>query len=273
MIWVAGAVVPDDALTIPVTDRAFEHGLGLFETLRTWQRQAPLLDRHLDRLKRSALDLGLVLPTQLPDAQAVNDLLEAEQDVGDRVLRITVSGGIGESLAATLWIKTAALPVTRQSPGARVGLGGWSVLRDDALARYKSLNYWSRRRAFERAAQLDFNETLSHSPDGVLWEGSRTNLFVVSGETLITPSTAGPIVPGVMRALVIALAKTRRMTVMETDALTLETLARADEVFLTNSVRGIIPVSHVEDLTWVAPGVWTRCLQTLVTEWIYQETS
>ncbi len=72
MIWVGGAVVPDDALRISVTDRTFEHGLGLFETLRTWNGHAPLLDRHLARMTGSARALGLPLdPDALPDAGAV----------------------------------------------------------------------------------------------------------------------------------------------------------------------------------------------------------
>ena len=50
MIWVGGRIVPDDALTVSVLDRTFEHGLGLFETLRTWGGRAVLLDRHLARL-------------------------------------------------------------------------------------------------------------------------------------------------------------------------------------------------------------------------------
>ena len=61
MIWVHGEIVPDDALGISVLDRTFEHGLGLFETFRTWNGHATLLDRHLDRLTRSAHELGLPL--------------------------------------------------------------------------------------------------------------------------------------------------------------------------------------------------------------------
>ncbi len=81
MIWVAGRIVPDDELKVSVLDRTFEHGLGLFETLRTWNGRAVLLGRHLARLSRSAEELGLPLdPAALPDAGAVADLLRAERD-------------------------------------------------------------------------------------------------------------------------------------------------------------------------------------------------
>ena len=59
MIWVDGKIVDDNELKISASDRAFEHGLGLFETLRTWHGGAPLLERHLDRMERSARALGL----------------------------------------------------------------------------------------------------------------------------------------------------------------------------------------------------------------------
>ena len=69
MLWVRGEVVSDDALTVSVRDRTFEHGLGLFESFRTWNGHPTLLDRHLERLQNSARELGLPLePGQLPDA-------------------------------------------------------------------------------------------------------------------------------------------------------------------------------------------------------------
>ncbi len=262
MIWVGGAVVPDEALKVSVADRTFEHGLGLFETLRTWNGVAPLLGEHRARMERSALELGMDLPRDFPDADAVGALLRAEGVVGDVMLRVTLTGGPG----AALWMKAAPLPFALRRPGAVVDSGGWSVLRDDALARYKTLNYWSRRRANESARRLGFDETLSVSPDGCVWEGSRTNLFVVRGASLLTPTRDGPIVPGVMRALVLGLAGGLPLEPDEACALTREALNGADEVFLTNSVRGVIPVERVGDHSWPAPGAWTRRLQVLVAD-------
>ncbi|MBV8231221.1 MAG: aminotransferase class IV, partial [Planctomycetaceae bacterium] len=88
MIWVGGRVVPDDQLSVSVLDRTFEHGLGLFETLRSWSGRATLLDRHLSRLRRSAEELGLLIdPSALPDAEAVAILLRANGVEGDAMLR------------------------------------------------------------------------------------------------------------------------------------------------------------------------------------------
>ena len=61
MIWTGGEIIPDEALRVSVLDRTFEHGLGLFETFRTWNGHATLLGRHRERMCRSAAALGLRL--------------------------------------------------------------------------------------------------------------------------------------------------------------------------------------------------------------------
>ena len=72
MIWARGEILPDDGLSLPVADRAFEHGLGLFETLRTWAGRPSTLEAHRARMLRSAEALGLfVEPESFPDARAV----------------------------------------------------------------------------------------------------------------------------------------------------------------------------------------------------------
>ncbi len=93
LIWVHGEIVPDDALRISVMDRTFEHGLGLFETFRTWNGHATLLDRHLERLLRSARELGLPLESsQLPDSAAVFELIERQPSLADARAKTSGSG-------------------------------------------------------------------------------------------------------------------------------------------------------------------------------------
>jgi branched-chain amino acid aminotransferase len=269
MIWVGGRIVPEAALTISVRDRTFEHGLGLFETLRTRQLRAPLLDRHLARLERSARALGLPLdPSALPDEGAVAALLDANGAEDDVLLRITLSGGFDEVEGSTLWMRAGPLPPPMRQEGAVVDLGSWGVVRSDPIARHKTLNYWTRRQAYERARSLGYDEVLSMTGDHYIWEGSRTNVFLVAGDRLVTPSLDGPIVPGIMRGLVIEQAPRLAMGVRNKDDLTRNWLEAADEVFLTNSVRGIIPVARVGESSWPAPGPWTKRLATCVDDWL-----
>ncbi|HMB06310.1 MAG TPA: aminotransferase class IV [Isosphaeraceae bacterium] len=269
MIWVGGRIVPEAALTISVRDRTFEHGLGLFETLRTWQLRAPLLDRHLARLERSARALGLPLdPSALPNDGAVAALLDANGAEDDVLLRITLSGGFDEVEGSTLWMRAGPLPPPMRHEGAVVDLGSWGVVRYDPIARHKTLNYWTRRQAYERARSLGYDEVLCMTGDDYIWGGSRTNVFLVAGDRLVTPSLDGPIVPGIMRGLVIEQAPRLAMGVRNKDDMTRNWLEAADEVFLTNSVRGIIPVARVGESSWPAPGPWTKRLAIGVDDWL-----
>jgi branched-subunit amino acid aminotransferase/4-amino-4-deoxychorismate lyase len=276
MIWVAGWIVEDDELKVSVRDRTFEHGLGLFETLRTWNGRAPLLGRHLVRIADSARVLGIPIdPADLPDANAVAMLLEANEVQEDVALRITLTGGMNASEGSTLWMRAALLPPPLARKGAFVDLGPWMVSRHDLLAQHKMLNYWSRRLAYESARRLGYDEVLSISPCGNIWEGSRTNLFLVQGRVLITPTITGPIVPGIMRGLILELAREIFSDVIHSgdpeSVITWDRLARADEVFLTNSVRGIIPVARIGEKTWPAPGDQTRRLSFLVEDWVREQ--
>jgi branched-subunit amino acid aminotransferase/4-amino-4-deoxychorismate lyase len=260
MIWSEGKILPDEALSISVLDRTFEHGLGLFETLRTWGGRPTLLDRHNARMLRSAAELDLPIdPASLPDAAAVRMLLEAEGHEGDRLLRITATGGTATS-PSVVWMKSGPLPEPMGEGGASLLVNSWEVSPRDPLTRHKTLNYWSRRRAFEEARRQGFDEvlggTLTQNED-FHYEGSRTNVFLLSAgfsfnpfkkppPVLYTSSTAAPIVPGIMRQIVIEIARELSFDVTEFDSgLDANWPGIFEEVFLTNSVRGIIPVGRV----------------------------
>jgi branched-subunit amino acid aminotransferase/4-amino-4-deoxychorismate lyase len=285
MIWVGGRIVPDDALQISALDRTFEHGLGLFETFRTWSGRPTLLNRHLGRMRQSAELLGLSIGSvTFPDETAISELMLAEQVQGDAGLRITLSGGLSDEGGAVLWMRVFPLPPGVRKGGALITLSPREVNQSDPLTQHKALNYWLRRMAYEEAKKRGFDEVLSMSP-GRYWEGSRTNVFVIKGDVLMTPSIKGPLVPGIMRGLVLEQVRDLPLIVEDEISLTRNDIARAEEVFLTNSVRGIIPVGSahcpIEEppdkvpypdpyfWTWPAPGPWTQRLWSKVSDWLH----
>jgi branched-subunit amino acid aminotransferase/4-amino-4-deoxychorismate lyase len=268
MIWVGGRVVPDDDLKISVLDRTFEHGLGLFETLRTWNGHPTLLDRHLARLTLSAQELGLPLdPAALPDAAAVASLLRADGIGGDGMLRITLSGGLSEAGGSVLWMRSSPLPPPTRPGGVNVLLGDIPLVCDHLLSRHKTLNYWLKRQAMEWVQAFGADEALLATADGRIWEGSRTNLFLVRGGTLVTPGRGGPVLSGIMRSLVLERAEGEGITTIERDV-TIDGLDEAEEVFLTNAVRGVIPVGWALGRSLEAPGPVTDRLWSAVSAWL-----
>ncbi len=267
-VWSQGQILGDQEPLIGAADRALEHGIGLFETLRTWSGRPLLLGHHLQRLQRSAQALRLPLdPGDLPGEQTVAEMLNAGDWKGDAVVRITVSGGSDVGGPARVWMRSRPLPAPIREAGAAVVLGGYCLSWYDVLARHKTLNYWSKDLARDRAQTLGADEALLGTPDGRIWEGTRFNLFLVQGRDVITPSLDGPLLPGIMRGLVLELARGLGLTVEEVDVRAGD-IDAADEVFLTNAVRGIVPVGYAPGGPLAAPGPITRGLLKEFQNWL-----
>jgi branched-subunit amino acid aminotransferase/4-amino-4-deoxychorismate lyase len=289
MIWSDGKILPDDGLSIPVTDRTFEHGLGLFETFRTYNGRPTLLEQHKARMIRSAGDLQLPIePASLPDEAAVRVLLDAE---GDRMIRITATGGTSTN-PSVVWMRSGPLPEPPSEKGASLLLEAWNIAPTEPLAGHKTLNYWSRRAAFDDAKRRGFDESLSLSSQLYFGEryheGSRTNLFVVGKigsfsadrPMLTTAATNGLIVPGIIRQLILEIAGGLPIDVNEAvPGIPLLMIRQAAEIFLTNSVRGIVPVGRIvldrnqREYLFEAPGPVTRQFQEILATRLWPEPS
>ncbi|WZO99557.1 aminotransferase class IV [Isosphaeraceae bacterium EP7] len=269
MIWANGRIWDEgEQPAVSLDDRVFVHGLGLFETMRTWEGRALLLSRHRARLMSSAVRLGIaVSPDALPDAEAVARLMAAEAIVGDCALRLTLTGGRSPSEPGLAWLKTMRLPPERRAGGLTLIFGGDVLHRGDPLAGHKTLNYWGRRMAHEQATALGADEALLGTPDGKVWEGSRTNLFLVRGGKLVTPTLDGPILPGLMRGVVLERARALGLTCEERE-IGYGELDDADELFLTNAVRGIQPVGCTPGRQFPAPGPLTGRLDAELQGWL-----
>src|SRR3989304_2442587 len=93
IVYLNGKLIPGSQASIPVMDYGFLYGFGLFETMRAYNGQVFLLDRHVDRLSRSAEILGIDIKG-LPLESAVRETIQANQ-LGDARIRLTLSFGEG----------------------------------------------------------------------------------------------------------------------------------------------------------------------------------
>ena len=203
---------------------------------------------------------------ELPDQAAINRLRQAEGLEKDALLRLTMSAGSDHS-PPVVWLQARPLPPAVR-PGGALVRASWNVEPTDSLLSHKTLNYWRRRLVYEEAQRAGFDEDLAlcgNTP--AVTEGTRTNLFIIRHQSLHTPSGSGRLLPGVMRETVLRLAPAIRFAVVSDTlpALPVESILNADEVFLTNSVRGIVPVGGFSSLDgqirkYPAPGPWTARL-------------
>lgn len=254
--WVDGRVVELAEATIPLTDRGFLLGDGIFDSVRTYGRRPFLLGDHLDRLRRSAAALWLDVPWSDPELTGVADALLDGWDGEEAVLRFVVTrgdGGHGLLLPEVQRPRLVVLarPMPRwpdrvRAYGIRLSLPTARVTKDNSVpAHVKSANYLAGVLALREARAQGAAEALLRAPDGTWAEATTSNLFCVHGDRILTPGE-DHVLPGVTRALTLAVASAEGLEVRQgpvNDA----TLHSADEVFITSSVKEVVPVVGLND--------------------------
>ncbi len=241
-----------DSLDFPSSpaDRGAILGLGLFETLLAIDGVPVFADRHFARLQQACGRLGW--PLSLPNFHDTAAELLARNDltVGRARIRLAVTAGSGPVHDLTpgsdrlVWMK--ALPVGDPSASLTACLSPWPRNERSPVAGLKCASYAENLVALDHARRQGFDETIYPNTAGHLCEAATANLFVVEGGTLLTPPLASGCLPGITREVVIGLAKGLGMACEERDLKPGE-LLRADEVFLTSSIRGVVRLSRFED--------------------------
>ncbi|SDU73966.1 aminotransferase class IV [Jiangella alkaliphila] len=243
LTWVNGELLDESDATVSVFDHGLTVGDGVFETVKVVGGVSFALGRHLARLGRSAAGLGLPAPDPVEVAKACEQV--AVQATGDGVyrLRMTYTGGVAPlgsqrgDAGPTLVIALA--PAAPQPPVTTVAVVPWPRNERGALAGLKTTSYAENVVALDRAAAAGASEALCADTRGRLCEGTGSNVFVVVGGRLLTPSTATGCLAGVTRDLVIEWCDAAEADV------DLGVLDTADEIFLTSTTRDVQPVSSV----------------------------
>jgi branched-subunit amino acid aminotransferase/4-amino-4-deoxychorismate lyase len=248
-VWCRGEIIPLGELAVPVTDRVFEHGLGLFETMRGQDGRVPMWNLHRNRLIASALALGLkVDESRLPGQGDFAALLKANRRGPFSRLRLVLTGGTAESPGHVF--VTARRLFELNITGLKLADRFWPVDPRDELVRHKSLNYWARRIAHEQAVASGADDALSQAPDGTLWESARATLFLVEGGRWFAPPADGPMLTSIAAGEVERLLSLPGGPGLTRQPVTVERLAAADEVILANAAYGPMSVGAWRDRTY-----------------------
>src|SRR3989442_9066186 len=279
---VNGSVFDQEHAVISVFDHGFLYGEGVYETLRTYNGQPFLFDRHMQRLRKSAGMLALGVPltdrdidTRFRDTMRAAGLGDPSADSGqgrEAYIRILVTRGIGELTydpAATptpsivvivkphvaasreafeRGVTVALVPIVRNHPGSVNPLIKSNNLLNNALAMQEAF----RRGGFEGVMR---------NYRGELAECTQSNLFIVKNGAALTPPVDAGLLPGITRAFLFEVGDERGIPVREA-VLRDEDLFGADEAFLTSTTREVVPIVKVDDRTIGAgtPGPITRAL-------------
>lgn len=246
LAWVNGSLVRAEEAVLSLWDRGARDGGAIFETVRVYDGEPFAWEQHLERLVLSAAELGFPVPPSPSRLRKSMGELLAAQSMTDAVVRITVTRGIagGRPTRTGAWIEAESVPArlwNGQRTASATTILSAHPFASGWLGRHKTTSRlaWDLAREEARAAGVD--ETILVSPQGLVLEGAASNLFIVRAGEVLTPSLALDVLPGVARAVVIALCSELAIPVREA-AIPLDQLLEADEVFLTNSVQEVLPV-------------------------------
>ena len=264
-VWLNGQFVDRDNAQVSVFDAGFQHGVGLFETMGAVNGRVFRPEAHVERLIDSAKQL--LLSERLHAQPLVNAVQHAieHNNMTEARLRLTVTGGnlnMLQTEGASNVDPTVLIVPQPPTPypdvffekGVTVMIADGRLNPFEPMAGHKTINYWPNIRALQIAGSRNASEALWFTVSNHLACGSVSNVFLVKDETLRTPIARGEeqsgavpaaVRPGVTREAVFEIAGQRNLQI-ETKMLDIEALLDADEVFLTNSSWGVLPVTKVE---------------------------
>ena len=251
---VDGALGPAAEARIPITDEGLLRGDGAFEAVRLYGGRPFALEDHYARLARSCA--GLRLEADFEALRAEVDALLGAAGPIDAVLRIVLTRG-GRRIALIE-------PLPHRLPVARVGTIRYAPAR--VLDGLKTLSYGANMLATRLAKEQGYDEALLVTPHGRVLEGPTWSFFWVRDGLLLTPPIEDRILASITRARIIEVAGARE------EPCTLEDLGAAEEAFLASSIREILAIAAIDDLTLpAAPGPVTLRAQEALGRRIEQE--
>lgn len=266
-VWLNGQFIERDQARISVFDAGFQHAVGLFETMLARHGEVFRAADHMHRLAASARELLLTERLRIEPLIEAMEATLARNQMSEARVRLTVTGGdlnmlqsTGQSqVDPTILIVTQPPTVYPEHFFERGVIVLIANVRENPLhpmAGHKTLNYWPRIRELQLAAAKRAGEALWFSVSNHLCGGCVSNVILVKDDELLTPIARGeepegagalpsPVLPGVTRAAVLGLAEDLDVPVHRR-MLDINDVLTADEVMLTNSSWGVLPVVGVE---------------------------
>lgn len=255
LVWINGQAVDREVAHVSALDRGLTLADGVFETMRLYHARAFRLDAHLGRLCDACIVLRINEPPGLHE-MATRIIGEAARaGLGDARLRLTITRGVGTPglappPAATPTIIVAVTPLppydaTPYESGITAHFASGRLNERAMTTGLKTLSYTDAVLALAEAMDAGADDAIILDTRDHLAEATTSNLFLVTDNMLVTPPLSCGVLPGITRSAVFDCAGELGVATSEQE-LTPNDLERADEAFLTSSVREIVPLVRIE---------------------------
>jgi branched-chain amino acid aminotransferase len=245
-------VRPAEEVRVPILDHGFLFGDSVYDVVRTANGRPFMMKEHLDRLRRSGATIYLEVPWSDEEIESRVHAVRERVDAPEAYVRIVATRGPGP---------ISLVPNGCDQPGLYVI--GRELMTFDArmyeegcrcriVARIrnpraaldptaKTGNYLNNALGLIEAQRAGDDDALFCNAEGHLTEATTANLWIVEGQRVVTPPLAAGLLPGITRDWLFGLPES-----VAEETVDRERLAGADEVFLTGTVKGVMPVSHID---------------------------
>lgn len=236
--------------TVSINDMAVQYGFSVFETfLIDGSNNIFLLDKHIDRLYRSMDFFGFHFSYEKKDMIDFIKNYVSENSIKGKVLRITVTyGNKSKDIESSVIVNYRENQYTNKNyeDGLKLYVSNNKTNENSNIVFHKTSNYLENLLIGKKAKDDGYDDAVLLNSKARVAETTRSNIFYVSRGILYTPSMDCGILPGITREWVIEECNRIGLKCQE-DEFTLNTLLNADEVFLTNSIMGIMPVNSINE--------------------------
>lgn len=253
--YLNGEFILNEDAKISVLDRGFLFGDGVYEVIPAYNARLFRVQDHLSRLQASLREIRLNFIVDIPSWELILEQLLAANGGGDQVVYIQISRGYS-SVRSHLFphpttpptLFACCNPLTLFYDPAKIKQGIAAITYADERwgnCHIKAINLLPNVLARQAAAEANAEEAILIR-DGYAMEGSTSNLFIVKQDVIITPPTTANILSGITRKVVLEIIEEFNGVYQE-QLFTFEEMQEADEIWLTNSTKTVVPVVSVDN--------------------------
>lgn len=253
-VFLNNKFVEYEKASIPVLDRGFLYGDGVFETLKARGGNIFHLGQHVNRLRRGAEKLGIKCPFQEDEIEEILKRLLMKNGLKNAWIKIILTRGSAKGrlfpegrIKPTFFITAGEFggyPERMYKGGITVGISRYRINSASVTAGIKSLNYLNNVMAKIEAEEAGVDDALILNEKEMVVSATASNIFGVKNGVIYTPGEKSGTLPGITRQEVIKLARKLDIKVVEKE-FGLRELQKMEEVFLTNTLMGVMPVVRV----------------------------
>tara|TARA_R110000868_G_C10952584_1_gene767925 strand:- start:188 stop:1084 length:897 start_codon:yes stop_codon:yes gene_type:complete len=275
LVNINGQILSPEQANVSVFDRGFLYGDSIYEVTMTLDNVPFMVEDHMDRLEKSANKIGLPLP--FPRGEIVKQLISTVKSLGVKksYVRIVCTRGAGEiTLDPTKEQTGNFILICKElhpNPEQWYSKGVWMVIADVVKKHQratdpsvKSGNYLNNVMAMAEAKQAGAFDAIMLNHQGMVSEGTTSNIWMVKDGKFITPPLDAGLLGGITRKSLLDLGQNQGLKMSEAN-FSPEQMKAADEVFLTSTTKEIVPIVKIDDqiIGSGQPGVNTRKLHAM----------